>query len=479
MAAINITIPAPSEKQKLFLSDHHKFVSFGGARGGGKSWSVRVKALLLSFGNAGIKVMILRRSYPELEANHIIPIKEMLPKGSYRYNDSKKRMFFPNGSQIIFRYCSNEKDLDNFQGLETDVLFIDEATHFTESQYKKLIACVRGVNPFPKRVYLTCNPGGVGHHWVKRLFIDRQFVEGENPEDYGFIQSLVTDNKILLKEQPDYIKQLEGLPPALKEAWLYGNWDIFEGVYFQEFRAVPDFEKCKEAGIAVEEAIATHKFTHVIKPFDIPQNWKIYRSFDWGYAKPYSVEYFALAPDDTAFMIAEIYGWNGRANEGARETNVEICRKIVSFERAHPYLAGKRIRGVADPSCWTGHGGISFAEEAEKHSIWFEPGDNDRIPGWMQIRERMRFDENGRAKLYFFDTCKAIIRCMPLMMFNTKGSGSVAEDLDSSLEDHCLDSLRYFAMCRPIPPREIKKKTLYMSDPLNQFTEERGGYFGG
>lgn len=475
MAAITIEIPAPSEKQRKFLEDHHKFVNFGGARGGGKSWSVRVKSLLLCFGHSGIKVMILRRSYPELEANHILPIKDMLPKKVYRYNDSKKRMFFPNGSQIIFRYCSNEKDLDNFQGLECDVLFIDEATQFTESQYKKLIACVRGVNNFPKRVYLTCNPGGIGHQWVKRLFIDRNFVDGENPEEYGFIQSLVTDNKILLKEQPDYIKQLEALPPALKEAWLYGNWDIFEGVYFTEFRATPDINKCLEADITVEEAVANHRYTHVIEPFEIPYDWKIYRSFDWGYGKPYSVEYFAVSHDNTAFMIAEIYGWNGRADEGERLTNTEICEKMATYERTHPYLAGKRIRGVADPSCWTRHGGPSFAEEAEKHSLWFDPGDNDRIPGWMKIRDLMRFDANGRAKLYFFSTCKAIIRCMPLMMFDAHS----VEDLDSSLEDHALDSLRYFCMSRYVPPRESKKKTNYMSDPLNQFQADVDGYYGG
>jgi PBSX family phage terminase large subunit len=169
LAKLIIDIPSPSPKQSLFLSDHHKYVSFGGARGGGKSWSVRVKAILLCAAHKGIKVLILRRTYPELEANHILPIKEMLPVGSYRYNDAKKRLVFPNGSQIIFRYCANEKDLNNFQGTETDISMIDEATQFTESQYKKLVACVRGVNDFPKRVYLTCNPGGIGHQWVKRL----------------------------------------------------------------------------------------------------------------------------------------------------------------------------------------------------------------------------------------------------------------------------------------------------------------------
>ena len=220
MAQIVLNIGEPNEKQKLFLSAVEKYVAFGGARGGGKSWSVRVKAILLAFSYAGITITIIRKTYPELQANHIKPLKAMLPQGSYRYNDSKKEMYFPNGSQILFRYLANDKDLDRFQGTETDIMFIDEATQFTEEQFRMLMPCIRAVNQYPKRIYLTCNAGGVGHQWVKRLFITRQYREDENPEEYRFIQSLVTDNKALMAAQPDYIKQLEALPPKIREAGL-------------------------------------------------------------------------------------------------------------------------------------------------------------------------------------------------------------------------------------------------------------------
>ena len=153
MATLTIPIAQPNEKQKLFLKSKAKYVAFGGARGGGKSWSVRVKAILLAHSFAGIKQMIMRRTYPELYANHIKPLLVMLPLGSYKYNDSKKELTFTHGSQILFRYCNNDKDLLNYQGTEIDILYIDEATQFTEEQYKVLIACVRGVNNFPKRVY--------------------------------------------------------------------------------------------------------------------------------------------------------------------------------------------------------------------------------------------------------------------------------------------------------------------------------------
>ncbi|MCH5199009.1 MAG: phage terminase large subunit, partial [Oscillospiraceae bacterium] len=216
-----LTISEPNERQKLFLEEKHKYVAFGGARGGGKSWAVRVKAALLALHYPGIKITIVRRTYPELRSNHIVPFSEMMGNIA-RYKESTKECVFDNGSVVMFKYAQNEKDMRKFQGFETDVLFIDEATQFTEEQFQKFRACVRGVNEFPKRRYLTCNPGGVGHSWVKRLFIDRAYNENERPDDYAFIKSLVTDNKALMESDPDYIKQLEALPRKLRKAWLEG-----------------------------------------------------------------------------------------------------------------------------------------------------------------------------------------------------------------------------------------------------------------
>lgn len=473
---MEIQLLKPSEKQRLFLVDRHKHVAFGGARGGGKSWAVRFKAVLLCLAHAGIKVMIVRRTYPELIANHVKPLKEMLkvgmPDSPAKYNDSQKEMRFVNGSTILFRYCDSDKDLERYQGTEVDVLFIDEATQFTEYQLKTLVACVRGVNNFPKRVYYTCNPSGQGMGYIKRLFIDRKFEIGEDPEEYSFIQSLVTDNKALMESNPDYIKQLEALPPKLREAWLNGRWDVFEGMYFEEFRETPDPQKCHEAGISVEDALLEHRWTHVIKPFDIPSTWKIYRSYDWGYGKPFSCAWWAVDYEGVAYRILELYGCTGTPNEGVKWSNKEQMRRIQEIEREHPWLKGKKIRGVADPSIWDGSHGLSCAEEADRHQIWFEKGDNERIAGWMQVHERLKFDENGFAMMYFFDNCKAIIRTMPLMMYDEHKP----EDLDSDLEDHAVDECRYFCMMNPIAPRLIKEDKRPMFDPLNQFTQPVGRY---
>lgn len=466
-----LNLPTPSPKQELFLTDEHSNVAFGGARGGGKSFAIRLKAIILCLMYSGIKVMIVRKTFPELTANHIKPLKELLmcgQKGAVaKYNDSKKEMRFRNGSEILFRYCDTEKDVDRYQGTEVDVLFLDEATQLSEDQMKKICACVRGVNSFPKRTYYTCNPGGKGHGYIKRLFIDRIYNVGEHPEDYSFIQSLVTDNKALMESNPSYIKQLEALPPKLKQAWLEGRWDVFEGAFFEEFRVTPDPQACYDAGITVEEALQEHRWTHVIEPFEVPKSWKVYRSYDFGFGKPFACNWYAVDYEGCAYMIAELYGCTGTPNEGVKWSPEKQFAEIARIEREHPLLKGKTIHGVADPSIWDGSRGIAIIEEAEKQHLWFDKGINDRIPGWMQIHERLKFDEYGKSMLYIFSSCKDTVRVIPLMMYDEHKP----EDLDTSLEDHILDSLRYFAMSKVIAPRLIEEQKIPAHDPLNQFTK--------
>lgn len=206
MASVTINIPKPSPTQLKFLADKHKYLGYGGARGGGKSWVVRVCALKYCLECAGITVMIIRRSYPELRENHIRPMQQLVPKSVAIYNDGAKEMRFKNGSRILFRYCARESDLTNFQGLEVDIIFIDEATQMEEIVFRALTACLRGVNGFDKRIICTCNPGGRGHGWVKRLFIDKRYTVAENPEDFSFIASKVTGQYSVDESRPSIYK---------------------------------------------------------------------------------------------------------------------------------------------------------------------------------------------------------------------------------------------------------------------------------
>lgn len=472
MAEISITIDAPNEKQKLFLASTHKHTGFGGARGGGKSWAVQTKATLLALHYAGIKILIVRRTFPELVNNHINPLRGRL-HGIAKYNKTEKVFTFINGSTIKFGYCNNDKDLDQYQGAEYDVIFLDEATQLQEMWIKKITACVRGVNEFPKRIYYTCNPGGASHGYFKRLFIDRNYEEGENSEDYCFVQSLVTDNKALMESQPDYIKQLEALPPKLRDAWLYGRWDVYEGQFFEDFRTTPDPQKCADAGITTDEARQQHRFTHVIEPFDLSKGecrgWNIVRSYDFGYAKPFSCAWWAVSYDGTLYRILELYGCTKTPNEGVKWTPDEQFKQIADLERTHPWLKGKRIDGVADPAIWDASRGESIADVGMKYGVYFTPGDHERIAGWMQMHYRFQFDENGYARLYVFDNCEGFIRTIPLLMY----SETKPEDLDTNGEDHIADETRYMCMSRPIAPVMPPEPKKYIIDPLDQLTKPK------
>ena len=464
-----LKIDAPSVKQQQFLLANTKHIGFGGARGGGKSWAVRTKAKLLALKYAGIKILIVRRTYPELINNHIKVLRPEL-LGIATYNDKDKVLKFVNGSTINFTYCDNDKDLDRLQGQEYDVIFLDEATQLSEFQMKTIAVCCRGVNPFPKRVYYTCNPGGQGHSYIKRIFIDKKYEAGEDPNDYSFIQSLVTDNKVLMESQPDYLKQLEALPPKLRKAWLEGDWNIFEGMFFEEFRDTPDLELCYKAGITPEDAIKQRRFTHVIAPFDIPRGWNIMRSYDFGYNKPWSLGYWAIDYDGVLYRILDVYGWNGNPDEGNKWTPDEQFKYISELEQTHPMLKGRKIvDSVADPAIWDASRGESIAATAMRYGIYFTPGDHKRIAGWMQFHYRLQFDENGYPRMYFFNTCETCRRVIPLMMY----SETNAEDINTKLEDHCPDEIRYMCMSRPIKPIIPEEKQVIFNDPLDQFKNNK------
>lgn len=436
-------------KQTLFLKDKHRHIAYGGARGGGKSWAVRTKSKLLAFRYPGIKILIVRKTYKELQNNHIEQLTAELA-GFAKYNRSDKMFRFPNGSTISFGYCANEGDLGQYQGAEYDVVFIDEAGQLQESWIRKINLCVRGTNGFPKRTYYTLNPGGPGHAYFKRVFVDRNFNPDEDPNDYFFIQAKVEDNKALMDTQPDYLRELENLPPTLRAAWKDGRWDVYEGQFFEDFRDVPEHYKDR-------------RWTHVIEPFEIPDGWTICRSYDFGYGKPFSCAWWAVDYDGTIYRIMELYGCTRTPNEGVKWTPDKQFEEIHKTEMQHPWLKGKTIIGVADPAIWDASRGESVADTAARYGVFFTPGDNERIAGWMQCHYRLQFDEDGYPRMYVFNTCRAFIRTIPTLIYDEHR----AEDLDTKMEDHVADEWRYFCMSRPIKPIRAVKEQRILFDPLD------------
>lgn len=453
---MTIDLGRAQPKQAEFIRAKAKHVGYGGARGGGKSWAVRAKAVLNAGKYPGIRQLIVRRTYQELINNHVEILRKQL-QGVARYNDKDKILKFPNGSIIQFMYCAKDSDCDHLQGVEYDVIYFDEATQLSELQMKTISACLRGVNSFPKQIYYTCNPGGQGHQYIKRIFVDKHYLEGENPNDYVFIQANVQDNMALLEADPEYKQRLEALPFRLREAWLYGKWDVFAGQVFDDFVDDPAHYD-------------DHLHTHVIHPFDIPQGWRVYRSYDWGYDKPFSCGWWAVDYEGVIYRIAELYGCTGEPNEGVHWPIDRQFSEIKRIENEHPYMRGRHITGVADPAIWKkGADGVAIEEVAARHGVFFDKGDNARIPGWMQCHYRLQFDEAGRPGMYVFDTCKNFIRTVPMLQYDE----TITEDVDSDGEDHIADEWRYFCMSRPVKPKLIQKEREIVADPLDMIKTGR------
>lgn len=444
----------PNPKQIEFFKAKKQHICYGGARGGGKSWAMRRKFVMLAMRYPGLKLLLLRRTMPELRRNHILPLQAEL-KGYAQYKAEERAFLFPNGSRLELGYCDNENDVLQYQGAEYDAVGFEEATLFPEDWIVMITTSVRTTREdWSVRFYYTCNPGGVGHAYIKRLFIDKIYKPGEEAEDYEMIRATVKDNRVLMERDPGYLKRLKALPPVKRRAHLEGDWNIYEGQVFEEWTNDPAH-------------YGDRKFTHVIKPFTPPKDWRYYRSFDFGYARPFSVGWWAVDYDGRFYRILELYGCvNGEANTGVRWTPDEIFKEIVKTEASHPWLAGRKIQGVADPSIWDASRGRSIADEAEKYRLYFEPGDNERLPGWMQLHYRLHFDENGIPMLYVFENCRDTLRTLPLLQYDK----TRVEDVDTNGEDHIADEIRYLCQLNPMKPVLAAGKRPKLFDPLEEET---------
>ena len=206
------------------------------------------------------------------------------------------------------------------------------------------------------------------------------------------------------------------------------------------------------------------RFTHVVAPFDVPKYWPIVRGFDWGYARPFSVGWWAFDEDGRAWRVAEYYGVTDRPNEGVKHNAAEVAREIRRMEREHPCLKGHTITGIADPSIFDASRGESIADTMAREGVYFDKGDNARIPGKLQLHYRLAFDEEGRPMLHVFNTCRHFIRTVPALVYSERS----VEDVDTAQEDHIYDETRYALMTRCIRARKSAVVHAYAAeDPLD------------
>ena len=385
------------------------------------------------------KQIIFRSTFADLEKSLIRVSLEIYPLSIADYNSSKHTWKFQNGSIIDFGYIQYEKDVYQYQSAEYDVIRFDELTHFTEFMYTYMFSRCRGANPYPKRIKSSTNPGGVGHTWVKERFIDIgepntiHTCKLETGEEVTriFIPSLVTDNKFMLDYDPDYIKRLDALPEKERKALKYGDWDIYDGMFFPEFK----------------------RRIHVIDPFQIPDTWNRYIAMDYG-LDMFAVLFVTVDTKGKAYVYNEIHKSNLIVSE-ARQT-------LKSVMRQYKY---KFI--YAPPDLWNRNRdtGKSTAELFLEGNIHLTKASNNRISGWLNVKEwlkvkKVRHEQTGKlyedSDLKIFSNCINLIKYLPQLQHDEKDPNDVATEPHEPT--HITDALRYFCVSRVAPSKEIVNK---------------------
>lgn len=430
-----------NEKQERAKSavKNKKYVLYGGAMGGGKSYWLRwmLVYFLIKWaqrGNTGVEVGLFCEDYPTLKDRQISKISKEFPSwlGSFHADHKEHGKCFildeEYGSGIIkFR---NLDDPSKYQSAEFAAIAVDELTKNPFGTFEDLRNRLRWTGIEDVRFIAGTNPGGIGHAWVKKYWIDRDFPPEETePEQFMLIQAVADDNPYLAET---YLKQLDSLTPDKRRAYREGDWDIFKGQYFPEFR----------------------REIHVVEPFEIPSEWMKFLMGDYGLSAPTAGLWGALSPDNDLYIYRELY-----------ETGLNYSQATDLILASYPESEELRY-WVFDPAIWSKQAGdvnaFSGAEIMQnrftetrsnglkKAYLQLQKGNNDRLNGWQLLREYLKpIIRNGQttAKLKIFSTCTNLIRTLPSLVYDKHK----VEDLDTDGEDHCADALRYGIMSRPKP----------------------------
>ena len=474
-AAANSTVivwqPQPGPQTSLLTCPVFE-VFYGGARGGGKTQGMLgdFAAHAGEFGDQANGLMV-RRTLVELE-DTIEKSKAIYGPIGAKYHEQGKYWRFPDGAKLTFAYLERDADAQGYQGHGYTRVYVEEIGNFPDpAPIKKLMATLRSGTGVPVGFRATGNPGGPGHQWVKARYIDpaptgyKIVRDEETGLERVFIPAKVSDNLILMENDPGYVSRLKASgSPALVKAWLEGDWSVVEGAYFPEFSTA----------------------RHVVRPHAIPDTWLRFRCADWGSAAPFAVYWVAVAGDSDPYPRGALVVY--REWYGCSEPNVGLKLDAQEWARQGQVKDGadKITYGVIDPSAFKEDGGPSIAERAMVAG-WtpWQRADNQRVPGWDQVRARLVGDGDGRPMLYIFDTCPHLIRTLPALQHDEHRP----EDVDTESEDHAGDAIRYGCMSRPyvkhvpkpkvVPSVVIGGKSTMTLDEAWKRSDRRRGNTGG
>lgn len=445
-------LPAPIDTSRVvfqpnpgpqtdFLSAPEQEVLYGGAGGGGKSFAM-VADPFRYVNNPNFKGLLVRRTNDELR--ELISTSKRLYLGADKRNqflERDKTWIFPSGATLWMSYLESDDDVQRYQGQAFSWIGFDELTQWSSPfAWNYMRSRLRTTTTSGLKLYqrATTNPGGPGHAWVKKMFVDPAPVntpfwatdpdtgetltwpkghskEGQPLFKRRFIPATLFDNPYLA-EDGLYEANLLSLPEHQRKQLLYGDWDVNEGAAFTEF----------------------NRNIHVIEPFDIPASWPRFRAADYGYGSYTGVLWFAVAPDEQLIVYRELFV--------SKVTAWDLADMILEIEQ------GDKIRyGVLDSSLWHNRGdrGPSLAEQMISKGCRWRPADRSkgsRVSGKNEIHRRLQVDEfTGEPRMVFFNTCRNLIAQLPALPLDKNNP----EDVDTNSEDHLYDALRYGVMSRP------------------------------
>jgi hypothetical protein len=429
--------------QTDFLAANEREVFYGGARGGGKTYSLLI-APLRFVDKPTSRALLIRRSMPELR-DVIFQTQQLYPKAvpGAKFKTQENTWHFPSGARIEFGYCENLTDVLRYQGQSYSWIGVDELPQYESPDvWHFLRSSLRSADPsIPLHFRATGNPGNRGSRWVKELFIDpaepnTRFTKKVEYELNGrtlsteitrkFIPASVWDNPYLTQDS-SYIAMLASLPEVKRKQFLYGDWDVVEDGAFSEF----------------------NRSTHVVEPFEVPNGWTKIRAADFGFSSPSAILWGAVDYDNNIWIYRELYVSKVTADQLGR-----MIREVESSD-------GKIYDAVLDSSCWARRGdrGPSIAEMLNAEGCRFRPSDRSpgsRISGKIEVHKRLMVDEDTEEpRLRIFENCPNLIRQLSSLPLDKNNP----EDVDTKAEDHAYDALRYMVSSRPTNIRTAFENT--------------------